>query len=111
MTCVIFNPTARGDKARRFRSRLSELGPGIQLIPTAGPDTAPEQAATAVEAGCTTLVAAGGDGTVNQVLNGLVAARDGRAAPRLGVGRAGGHGVERRGGRLSRDGAPCAGRE
>ena len=65
MTCVIFNPTARGDKARRFRSRLAELGPGIQLIPTAGPDTAPEQAATAVEAGCGTLVAAGGDGTVN----------------------------------------------
>jgi diacylglycerol kinase (ATP) len=85
MTCVIFNPTARGDKARRFRSRLAELGPGIQLIPTAGPDTAPGQAATAVEAGCTTLVAAGGDGTVNQVLNGLVTARDGLAKARLGV--------------------------
>lgn len=85
MTCVIFNPTARGDKARRFRSRLVELGPGIQLIPTAGPDAAPAQAAAAVEAGCTTLVAAGGDGTVNQVLNGLVAARDGSAKARLGV--------------------------
>ncbi len=85
MTCVIFNPTARGDKARRFRSRLAGLGPGIQLIPTAGPDTAPGQAAAAVEAGCTTLVAAGGDGTVNQVLNGLVAARDGLAKARLAV--------------------------
>ena len=85
MTCVIFNPTARGDKAKSFRARLADLGAGIQLIPTSGPDSAPAQAAAAVDAGCTTLVAAGGDGTVNQVLNGLVAAREGLARARLAV--------------------------
>ena len=34
-TCVIFNPTARGEKARRFRRHLDALGGQITLKLTA----------------------------------------------------------------------------
>ena len=33
-TCVIFNPTARGDKARRLRSYLDDIAREAALNPT-----------------------------------------------------------------------------
>lgn len=75
--CVIFNPVAQGEKARRFRRRLDEIAPhcGLKLSQCAGDARA--LAAEAVQEGWETVVAAGGDGTVNEVLNGLGDVADG----------------------------------
>jgi YegS/Rv2252/BmrU family lipid kinase len=83
--CVIFNPTARGDKARRFRGHLDELGGQCTLRPTTDPGAATALAEAAVREGFDTIVAAGGDGTVNEVLNGLARAPAGLERARLGV--------------------------
>lgn len=89
MIRVVFNPTARGDKARQVRELLSQLactgGCTVVLHPTTGPGTAPDIAREAVDSGCSILVAAGGDGTVNEVVNGLATARDGLASTALGI--------------------------
>lgn len=84
-TCVIFNPAARGEKARRFRKHLAEMAPHAALRPTDAPGAGRRLAAEAVREGFGTLVAAGGDGTVNEVLNGLADEPDGLARARLGV--------------------------
>jgi YegS/Rv2252/BmrU family lipid kinase len=83
--CVIFNPTARGDKARHFRRHLEQFATDVLLKPTQGPGDARRLAAEAVTEGFDTLIAAGGDGTVNEVLNGLAVAPEGFARARLAV--------------------------
>jgi len=82
---VIFNPTAKGNKARHFRRHLNEIAAGCALKPTRQAGEAAHLAREAVEEGFDTIVAAGGDGTVNEVLNGLATAPDGLARARLGV--------------------------
>jgi diacylglycerol kinase (ATP) len=82
---VIFNPTAKGNKARHFRRHLNEIAADCALKPTQQAGEAAHLAREAVEEGFDTIVAAGGDGTVNEVLNGLAAAPDGPARARLGV--------------------------
>lgn len=59
-------------------------GPWV-LKPTTGPGAARWLAAEAVKEGHETIVAAGGDGTLNEVLNGLVDAPNGFERARLGV--------------------------
>ncbi len=76
---------ARGDKARRFRRHLDEIGVQSALKSTSGPGDARRLAAAAVAEGYDTIVAAGGDGTVNEVLNGLGDAPKGFDRARLGV--------------------------
>src|ERR1041384_2180562 len=83
-TCVIFNPTARGDKARGFQSHLADISREAALKPTTCPGDARRLGAEAVRDGFATVVAAGGDGTVNEVLNGIGDA-DGFASTRLGL--------------------------
>jgi diacylglycerol kinase (ATP) len=83
--CVIFNPTARGGKARRFRAQLDALGATAVFKPTTGPGAATDFARAAVEEGFDIIVAAGGDGTVNEVVNGIAAAPEGLRRARLGV--------------------------
>jgi diacylglycerol kinase (ATP) len=83
--CVIFNPTARGDKARRFRRHLDEIGANCSLKPTGASGMGRVLAAEAVGEGYDTIVAAGGDGTVNEVLNGIGDAPDGFARARLAL--------------------------
>lgn len=85
MIAVIFNPTARGDKARRLRRQLGELESQARLQPTQHAGHARELAANLVREGCETIVAAGGDGTVNEVLNGIVDAPGGLERARLAV--------------------------
>jgi diacylglycerol kinase (ATP) len=70
-TCVIFNPAARGNKARHFRRYLDEIGGRAALKATAAPGDARRLAAEAIRDGFDTIAAAGGDGTVNEVLNGI----------------------------------------
>jgi diacylglycerol kinase (ATP) len=83
--CVIFNPAARGEKARRFRRHLDKVGAQSTLKLTSGPGDARRLAAEAVAEGFQTVVAAGGDGTVNEVLNGLGDSPSGFEQVRLGV--------------------------
>jgi YegS/Rv2252/BmrU family lipid kinase len=82
---VIFNPAARGEKARRFRHQLDAIGSECALKATTAPADARRLAAEAVAEGFELIVAAGGDGTVNEVLNGLGDVLDGFARMRLGV--------------------------
>jgi diacylglycerol kinase (ATP) len=83
--CVIFNPAARGNKARHFRRQLDAIGSQCALKATAAPGDARRLAAEAVGEGYDLVVAAGGDGTVNEVLNGIGDAPEGFARVRLGV--------------------------
>ncbi len=83
--CVIFNPAARGNKARRFRHHLDDIGGQSAFKATAAPGDARRLAAEAVGEGYDLVVAAGGDGTVNEVLNGIGDAPDGFERARLGV--------------------------
>ena len=69
---VIFNPAARGEKSRRLRRFLeTKTGPSVTLAPTQGLGDAKRLAARAVTQGYTVIVAAGGDGTINEVVNGI----------------------------------------
>ena len=83
--CVIFNPAARGEKARRFRRHLSEIGAQSSLKLTAAPGDARRLAAEAVRENFEIIAAAGGDGTVNEVLNGIGDEPDGFKRARLAV--------------------------
>jgi diacylglycerol kinase (ATP) len=83
--CVIFNPAARGNKARHFRHHLDEIGGQSALKATAAPGDARRLAAEAIADGFDLIVAAGGDGTVNEVLNGIGDVPNGFERVRLGV--------------------------
>ena len=82
---LIFNPAARGEKARRFRDSLGQLQDECTLLETSGPGSATALAAEAVHDGCKTIVASGGDGTVNEVVNGLATVRGGLGQAQLGI--------------------------
>ncbi|HEX7653993.1 MAG TPA: diacylglycerol kinase family protein, partial [Verrucomicrobiae bacterium] len=83
--CVIFNPAARGNKAKRFRRFLNELSQQCALKATSGPGDARRLAQAAVATGYDIVAAAGGDGTVNEVLNGIGDEPGGFERTRLGV--------------------------
>jgi diacylglycerol kinase (ATP) len=70
-TLVIFNPAARSAKASRLRHQLQTLTANAELRLTVGPGDARVMAAGAAGEGFDTVVAAGGDGTINEVVNGL----------------------------------------
>ena len=67
---MILNPAARSARARRTSERISAL-PRAKVQLTAAPGDARGLAAWGVENGFRTVVAAGGDGTINEVVNGL----------------------------------------
>jgi YegS/Rv2252/BmrU family lipid kinase len=67
--CIIANPAARG--VRTQLERLRRLQRNVVIRTTAGPGDAEAQAERAVDAGFGTIVAAGGDGTINEVVNGI----------------------------------------
>ncbi len=83
--CVIFNPTARGERARRFRDQLANVSAHCVCKPTYAPGSGRALAAEAVQEGFDTIAAAGGDGTVNEVLNGIGDVPGAFARVRLGV--------------------------
>src|SRR5438876_10445486 len=82
--CVIYNPTAGRGLARRLVERLRrQRGAAFDFRPTTGPGHGGELAERAVAAGHATVIAAGGDGTVHEVANGLL--RAGRPEVVFGV--------------------------
>jgi len=83
-TCLIFNPSARGQKAQAFRSRLGTLFPTGVVRLTSAPGDGRRMAAQAVRDGFATIIAAGGDGTANEVVNGIADVPQGLASVRLG---------------------------
>ena len=86
---VILNPVAgRGYGARiepELRRHLAAQGLDFDLVRTDGPWHAAELARQAVIDGVETVVAAGGDGTTNEVVNGLMAASNDGLTSTLGV--------------------------
>jgi len=74
---VIFNPTAGPRRRRRLRATLAALrakGVSVTMCETCAPGDAERMVRAAT--GCSMIVAAGGDGTINEVLNGLRARGD-----------------------------------
>lgn len=84
-TCIIFNPTAKGNKARHFRHHVDDFAAEATFKQTASAGDARKLAAGAIEEGFDTIVAAGGDGTLNEVVNGIADAPKGFERARLGV--------------------------
>lgn len=81
---VILNPGARSSRAAGRTGEIRALSPRIELHETTQAGDAKRIAARLAAAGEPVIVAAGGDGTVNEVINGIVeAGATGRTA--LGV--------------------------
>ena len=70
-TCVILNPTARSERARRWQERVRSICSDAVLCATSHPGEAEKLARNAVREGFERIVAAGGDGTINEVVNGI----------------------------------------
>src|SRR5260221_1973821 len=66
------------DEARQF---LSETGIQAELAETTGPGHATEIAQKATRDGRELVIACGGDGTLNEVVNGLATAQNGHRVP------------------------------
>jgi YegS/Rv2252/BmrU family lipid kinase len=82
---VIFNPAARGERARKLQQFLeSKTSAAVTLAATTAPGDAQRLATQALANGHELIVAAGGDGTVNEVINGI-----GTSGATLGVLRGG----------------------
>lgn len=75
MYYYILNPAAGKGRINqiqdKLRQTLKELGIPGEFAKTTGPGDATRMAAAAVDKGFTTVVAVGGDGTVNEVVNGI----------------------------------------
>lgn len=87
---IIANPNAGHGKGARaipvIEAELTRLGLGFDLVRTERVGHGIELAREAALAGYEVIVAAGGDGTVNEVLNGLMEARQSnKNRPALGV--------------------------
>jgi len=74
---LIYNPTSGRKRHRRFAEIeravriLKETGISTELAPTTGPGTATKIARQAVEKHRGMVIACGGDGTINEIVNGL----------------------------------------
>ncbi|GAB4420620.1 MAG: diacylglycerol kinase family lipid kinase [Anaerolineales bacterium] len=89
-TCVILNPVSgRGQGARlrpRIEAALRASSLDFNLLQTEQPLHAITLAAQALREGCQTIISAGGDGTLNEIVNGIMQARaEGFPSPALGV--------------------------
>lgn len=78
---LIYNPIAgrnRRNRERQVREAaaiLEKRGIGAKLAPTTGPDSARELARSLAERGEDFILVCGGDGTINEVINGIVPGR------------------------------------
>lgn len=70
-TVVILNPAARGERAKRWQSKIESITKGSVVCATSRSGHAETLARKAARDGFEKIVAAGGDGTINEVVNGL----------------------------------------
>jgi diacylglycerol kinase (ATP) len=70
-TFVILNPGARGARTPRLRKQVEDLAQGSTLCATSQAGEAERLARNAVAEGYQRIVAAGGDGTINEIVNGI----------------------------------------
>ena len=86
---IIVNPeSGRGEGGREIlniKALLNAHQLGFELVTTEAPWHAVELAQQAVAEGFDVIVAAGGDGTVNEVLNGLMLAKEAGLTATMGV--------------------------
>ena len=68
---VILNPAARGERASVLGDKIAALSPRVKVLLTSSPGDAREISKEAVEQGHKIIIAAGGDGTINEVVNGI----------------------------------------
>lgn len=74
---IIFNPVARGllrnrHLLQRTVSILAKQGIEATIVSTTAPGSAGPQTRHQIEAGCDLIIAAGGDGTINEVASGML---------------------------------------
>ncbi|MDR1305891.1 MAG: diacylglycerol kinase family lipid kinase [Verrucomicrobiales bacterium] len=69
--CIIFNPTAKGERAKKWAGEIKRCFPGAEFHVTRDGGHARELARAAALRGCGKVVAVGGDGTINEVVNGI----------------------------------------
>jgi diacylglycerol kinase (ATP) len=88
-TKLIVNPASGGETAidhlPMMTARLRAAFPAVDVAVTRGEGDAEAAGRNAVLDGCERLFVAGGDGTLNEVLNGVAAIEGGLAAVTLGV--------------------------
>jgi YegS/Rv2252/BmrU family lipid kinase len=70
-TIIILNPAAHSERANRWRDQVELCAQGCPVRATVQPGEAGLIARQAVDEGFRKIVAAGGDGTINEVVNGL----------------------------------------
>ncbi len=91
---LLYNPASGRQRERRLHhveeaaAVLRAAGVEALPVPTRAAGTAGEQAREAVAAGCDTVLACGGDGTVHEVLQGLVGGQAALGVIPLGTGNA-----------------------
>ncbi|HET7208781.1 MAG TPA: YegS/Rv2252/BmrU family lipid kinase [Terriglobales bacterium] len=97
---LLYNPFA-GGRSKRRQALLHELASLIrtaqielQVEASGGPGQTPAQVRAAIDSGCDTVFAAGGDGTVNDVLQALVGTDTALAVIPLGTANALAHDLE-----------------
>ena len=68
---VILNPAAKSDRARAMKAKIQALSPRIIVRTTSAAGDAKVLASKALDEEFEAIIAAGGDGTVNEVANGV----------------------------------------
>lgn len=91
-TLLIANPMAgtgwKGRSLNEVVNRLKETFPGLEIINTRGPGDATALSRQAVSDGYRTIIAAGGDGTINEAINGMAGSQSILGIIPMGTGNA-----------------------